>query len=569
MTRGVPWRLVVLVTAAVYAAAGWYLSEPGTFWSVDNAVRFVQLESLRRQNYRSVAAVYPAADLDPQHDFYPIAGFSYRRDGRTYLSYPWLFPLVASPLYGWLGHGGLLVVPALGALAVTGLVALTSAQQASVAGVAAGLLVGVASPLLIYAVVFWDHSLVAALTAGAVVLLLPDARNPDRRARAVLAGLLLGLGPWFRNEAYVFAAAVVLGLWVAGRRWPVVWVLGGAALALFPLWAYHLWWFGHPLGDKGRVVIEAVGQPGLLGYLQRRALMAYEVLVSLEHYERALSPERTLESALLALGLVAGAYLLGVGLRRDSLAWTAVGGLVLACVGTAPALLKLPVTGLLPSAPFVALAWIRPAADARDRFLWTVLASYVGGVIVVRDTAGLQWGPRYVLPAIPVLGLLCGRAVAEAWQSHARLRGVLAVMLAGLLASGLAVQMLGLTLIRHSLDTLRAIEGALRSARYEVVATGYEPVFQSLGRLYFEKKLMVVGSQEELRALVGLLAARRVEGWTYVPRYAAAFDPRLVERWTEGRPWRFRLEEDRTPLVVQFGGVRPVRLVTYRGEAGR
>ena len=568
MRQAAPWVLAVVVAAAVYAAAGWYLSEPATFWSSDSAVRFVQLESLRRQGYRALEAVYPAADLDPQHDFYPIPGFSYRRDGRTYLSYPWLFPLVAAPLYGWLGQVGLLVVPALAALAVTGMVAYASARHVPVAGVGAGLLVGVGSPLLIYAVVFWDHSLVAALTAGAVVLLLPGAGNPDRRARAVVAGLLLGLGPWFRNEAYLFAAGVVLGLWVTGRRRLVVWVVAGAALVLLPLWAYHWWWFGHPLGDKGRAVIEGTVQPGLLGYLQSRAIAAYDALLSLEHYERALSPERTVESGLLSLGLVAGAYVLGEGLRRGSRAWLAGGGLVLTCVGAAPALLKLPVMGLLPSAPFVVLAWVRGTGDAQGRFLWTVVGVYVAGFLAVGRPAGLQWGPRYLLPAIPVLGLLCGRSLAAAWRDHARLRGLLVLTLAGLLAGGLAVQVLGLRFIRHSLDTLRAIEDALRSARYEVVATGYEPVFRSLGRLYFEKKLMMVDSQAELRALVALLAERRVRGWTYVPRYPIAFDPRLVERWTEGGPWRFRVEEDRTPLVVQFGGVWPVRLVTYRGTAG-
>lgn len=192
----------------------------------------------------------------------------------------------------------------------------------------------------------------------------------------------------------------------------------------------------------------------------------------------------------------------------------------------------------------------------------------MAGVVAVGSVGGLQWGPRYLLPVVPVLGLLCGRAVADAWQSHARLRGVLGLVLAGLVVSGLALQSLGLRFIRRSLDTLRVIEDAVRSTRYEVVATGFERMFWSLGHLYFDKKVMAVDSQEELRALVALLAARRVEGWTYVPRYAAAFDARLVERWTEGGPWRFRLEEDHTPLVVQFGGLRPVRLVTYRGEAG-
>jgi|GEM_PF-4036736 len=37
-------------------------------------------------------------------------------------------------------------------------------------------------------------------------------------------------------------------------------------------------------------------------------------------------------------------------------------------------------------------------------------------------------------------------------------------------------------------------------------------MFRSLRHLYFDKKVMAVDSQEELRALVALLAARRVEG---------------------------------------------------------
>lgn len=149
------------------------------------------------------------------------------------------------------------------------------------------------------------------------------------------------------------------------------------------------------------------------------------------------------------------------------------------------------------------------------------------------------------------------------------MRVTLAGVVAGLVLSGLAVQVLGVRFIRHSLDTLRAIQNVLAGTRYEVVATGHEPMFRALGGLYFRKKLLAVHSQEELRRLVDSLARRRVTGWTYVPRFAARFDARLVEGWTAHGPWRFRVEEDRTPLVVEFGGPWPIRLVTYREAAGR
>jgi len=193
-----------------------------------------------------------------------------------------------------------------------------------------------------------------------------------------------------------------------------------------------------------------------------------------------------------------------------------------------------------------------------------VVGAYVLGVAVVGSVGGLQWGSRYLLPAVPVLGWLAGRWVAEVWED-ARLRGAVVLTLVCVVAAGLALQVLGLRFVRHSLDTLRAVEDALRSTRYEVVATGFEPLFRSLGGLYFQKKLMAVDSPEALRSLVRRLGERKVAGWTYVPRFGRGFDARTVEEWIREGPWRFRVVDDRTPMVVEFGGVQELRLVTYQG----
>jgi len=381
----------VLLVGLSYGAAGYYLATPQTFWSSDNSVRFVQLESLRTQGYRSLAAVYPAAVLDPGHEFYPIAeGFSYRRDGRVYLSYPWLFPLLAAPFYAWLGHPGLLVLPAACALAAVWAVAAAGSREEPVAGFLAALLVALASPLLVYAAVFWDHSLVAALTTGAAVLLLPGRAGGVEGRRALWAGFLLGLGPWFRNEAYLFAGAVLVALCAAGCGRSVARVLLGAAVPLLPLWAYHLWWFGHPLGYKGQALIQATAEPGLVGYLRTRVFVAYDALLSTEHYTRAFVPERVPEAAAAALILLVGAAFLRSGLTEESGVRVAVGGLLMTAVGAGLYALRLPVMGLLPSAPFVALSWVRSPADVKDRFLWTLASLYVAGVVAVGSVGGLQ-----------------------------------------------------------------------------------------------------------------------------------------------------------------------------------
>lgn len=558
----------VVAAATMYVVVAWHLTQPGTFWSVDNGLRFVQLQSLRLQGYRTLAAYYPAGDLDPDRKFYPIAeGFAYHRTGRTYLSIPWLFPLVSAPLYGWLGQVGLVVIPALCALLAAYLVGAAGAREAPGAGAAACLLVAVASPLLVYGAVLWDHAPLVALAAGAVFLLLPQ-EYAGRVERTVWAGFLLGAGAWLRNEAYPFAAAVLVGLWASGRASKVPQVAAGMAIPLLPLWAYNQWWFGHPLGNKAVSVLQTAASPGLIGYLHVRVLVAYDALLSVEHYTRAFLPERVPEAGLVAASIMAGAALLRAGLVRESPSWAAAGGLLLAGVGLGLFLARLPVMGLLPSAPFVALAWVRKPRDATDRFLWIVAGLYTAGVLAVSSVGGLQWGPRYLLPVIPVLGILCARSVACARGQRARLGCVLVGIIAALVVSGLALQLLGVRFIRHSLDTLRAMEDALRSTRYAVLASGFEPAFRSMGRLYFDKKLMVVDSQLELRELVTLLASQRVEGWSYVPRYPQAFEARVVERWTDGGHWRFRVEDDRTLMVVEFGGPWPVRVVTYRGRPG-
>jgi hypothetical protein len=219
-------------------------------------------------------------------------------------------------------------------------------------------------------------------------------------------------------------------------------LLTGFAAAVAPLWAYHLSWFGHPLGYKGKALIEATAAPGLWGYVQHRLLVAYDLLLSVEHYGNAFRPQKLAESAFVALGLLGGSALLRSGVRRGSPAVVGAGGLLVAAVAASLVALRIPVMGLLPSVPWIALAPLRqPRAvgipsrnpcggcnrglgssrrdfgdGAEDCFLWTVVGAYTLGVAAVGSVGGLQWGPRYLMPAVPVLGWLAGRWVAEVWE---------------------------------------------------------------------------------------------------------------------------------------------------------
>ncbi len=140
---------------------------------------------------------------------------------------------------------------------------------------------------------------------------------------------------------------------------------------------------------------------------------------------RILAPLALAVAALAAVGLPAS----GGGWRLDELPRGALG------------LLLSPQTGLLVYAPFVALAPLgarrEPLAPALVGPPLVLLVIYGGWF---DWPASLAYGPRFLLPALPALALLFGRATAR--------RPDLALAGAGLVAIGFAVELPG-ALLAH------------------------------------------------------------------------------------------------------------------------
>src|SRR5262249_51194377 len=148
----------------------------------------------------------PGQALDPAGQFTPFHPKQYRLDGAgdLFLQWPIFLPLLAWPFYAVLGLAGLYALPLIGALA-----ACWCAYRLAPAGGAPARwawlaipLLGLCAPLGFYSWVFFEHTLAAALVAGAALLLITGipAQNPWRMAGA---GLLLGAAIYLRSELYV------------------------------------------------------------------------------------------------------------------------------------------------------------------------------------------------------------------------------------------------------------------------------------------------------------------------------------------------------------------------------
>ncbi len=160
-------------------------------------VKLLQVEALVRSNFQSLALGYPGQSIDPSGAYFPITRlFAARVGGQWYAVFPPLFAILTSPFYLTLGHFGLYVLPMAGAIGVLYL-SLLLARSANLGAHEAYLpvAVGIGSPLFLYAVVFWEHSLAAMLCLAAFALTLRPLTGRRSQSVALLAGVLMGVGP--------------------------------------------------------------------------------------------------------------------------------------------------------------------------------------------------------------------------------------------------------------------------------------------------------------------------------------------------------------------------------------
>lgn len=565
--------LVLGVCLFVYVAAAWLLARHQEFWSPDSALRFVQVGAFAGRGFAGGSVPYPADVLDPEGRFFPAGSwFHFSAGGRQYIAYLPYFPLLTAPLYRVFGFPGLLVLPLLGGVAAVG-ASYAALRRLAPAGAAWGALaLGLGTPLVVYSTVFWDHSVVTALGAGGLALAAVALQAPDgpRAAPLVAAGALLGLGLWLRNEMYPLVAVAVAAWFVLvprRRLASTAAMAGGVLVAAVPLWALNVVLQGRPLGWKGQGLavgraaeLTGAGDPrSAIDFVVGRWSNAYFQLVAPEFY--AAGAPAVLAGMAIAGALLLAALLLYVGMRRAAPRLVLLGGLLALAVVLLVLAERPSVSGLLPAAPLVVLAALGGRLARWEWYLWTVTAGFIAAIVATGTHGGMQWGPRYLMPVVPALVWLSASAVARAGRRAPAAASSVALAAGMLLAASILVQAAGVDRVDLEMSRNVTVNDVIRAAPADVVVTAHEWLAVGAGRAYFEKRLMLVDTIEELEALTRVLAGRRVPRWTYIPRSGYRFPARVVEEWTAGGAWPYRVVEDRH--------VHSIRLVTYAASGSR
>lgn len=332
---------------------------------------------------------------------------------------------LAYPLFSAGGYRGALLVPMLGSV-LAALAARALARRLRPGdertGWLAFWLVGLASPLAVYALDFWEHSLGVALVAWAVVLLYDVVERRAGWRAGGAAGLLFGAAATMRTEALVYGAvatAVACTLVLVRRR------------NLFPALAVGL---AVVAGLAAPLVANNALERAMIGSSLRADRAAGTVLGAgeaegsrvAEGMITATSLSPALESTSYLLGGVLLALLLVFAVRAsgakagEPLAKLAAGGVAaLYLIRAANGLGFVP--GMVAATPLVVLAlalgWRRrPDGDDADdprsvegaRFVLAVAVLALSLVWAFQYTggAGPQWAGRYILPS----GLLLAAA---------------------------------------------------------------------------------------------------------------------------------------------------------------
>jgi hypothetical protein len=321
---------------------------------------------------------------------------------------------LARPLYAVGGYRLTLLLPMLGAIGAA-FAARSIARRGTGsedAGWLAYWVVGLASPIAVYALDFWEHAPGVACMLGAVALLWGVVDDDRALARAGGAGLLLGTAATMRTEAFVYAVvavgAVQLLLVLDGRRWRRALHVGIAAVVGFGVpWGANVllerWLGGAERG--GRVGGAATAGLGGLGDRAREAGITLLALRSGELGEMLLI-------GACSAGLVVGAVLAA---RRGRPTW--VLPLLLAAAGVQVASLASGlgfVPGMFAAAPIALVGLVTLPRSTTTAYPLVVAVAALPFVWAFQFLGGAlpQWGGRYALASCILLVAVGAGALA-------------------------------------------------------------------------------------------------------------------------------------------------------------
>ena len=208
-----------LLLLVVYAGLSFALNDPRGTLGTDTGGKLATLRTMERHGGLDPDIGYWAEREDPAGVLHPLY-YTYRV-GRNWVNVTTLPMLYAAyPLYRIGGDRAVLLLPMLGAVFSAFAARALARRLGGGTGWTAFWAIGLASPVAIYALDFWEHSVGLAFMLWGVVFVLDVIDGRAGWRGAVGAGALFGAAATLRQEALVYlaVAGAVLGITLVVRQ---------------------------------------------------------------------------------------------------------------------------------------------------------------------------------------------------------------------------------------------------------------------------------------------------------------------------------------------------------------
>jgi len=526
---------------AAYVALS-LLLDPSGYLGTDTGAKVATLEAMDRAGSARPDVGYWAETWDPDGVVHPL--YQSKRVGDGDWVAVTTLPMLeaARPLYALGGYRAVLLLPMLGGVACALGARRLARSLGDPSGWAVFWVIGLASPIVLYSLDFWEHVVGAAAIVWAVALLVESVHGRDRWWRGVAAGALLGVAATMRTEALVYTSVAVAVACVAhlaiGRRLTASVGLGAGAVAGFgAVWA-------------GNAALER-----LVGGASRAARASGTASGTARNVSGQLG-DRAQEALVTTLGVkgaTTASWVIGAGLLLVlALAWRshrrgdetlARAGVVLAgVVYVAAALSDLGfVPGMVPAFPVVAgLALLRPAGATRTVVVIALASLPLVWAFQFLGAAGPQWGGRYILPTSVLLGT--GSLVGLSARPEAR---------RALVALGAGVTLIGVGWMAVRTRSVDGLFDDLRSVDADVLIVRDAFLLREGGPVVLDERWLTAAGEDQF-AFATEVAAEAGASTVAVLELGAAAPPdeAIPAGWVEAERRETDLTGDRMGVVT-------------------
>lgn len=484
-----------------------YVGPLNGFWSSDQGVKPIQVQSLLLNKFSSSALIYPGAAIDPDGRVSPLRGQYFHRGKHTYAMFSDAFALISSVPFFFFGFAGLYLFP-LVSLAALALICVRIARPLIGPGGAllAALALALTSPLLFYSVIFWEH-LPATLLVTLALWLALEGHHHNERRWLFGAGVAIGAAAWLRNET-VLAAPALIGAVLLTRRSQALhtasWIGIGAMAGILPLLIYNQITFGAVVGPHVLVAGAAHAQGAGDPWVKR---LAWADLLIAPHDEPVLVGAVTI---MVMIALITAIW------RSHSVVNVGFALTVALAIVIAAIVQMMPRGGLqttlLMTFPAVLLCCFPPPPDEQsDRVGVSLILTAFGLTFIALawltplPDGGAQWGPRMLLPALPAL-TIAGFQRAGSWLRRPAAGAAVAGVVAILLFVALLSQYAGLRQLRNTANHALLTTVAQSGASAIITDTWYGPPLLA-PIFYDERVIFLIDDGADLDYLIERLSA--------------------------------------------------------------